>query len=198
LRIALTHPTYLPERDGERERMMRALGRALAARGHEVTLLTGHPRRSNVADEDGMRVERRWRAPERLPMLWRYDDHVVQVPNLLRGLWRDRFDIVHAFAVPDAWAAVHARQLGGPPVVFTLLGVPDREYLVARRYRLEMLARVMRHAEAVTAPDEEMRGVAARLLLRRPELVPLPDGAGEAQVERYESLYLRVAGKGRG
>jgi glycosyltransferase involved in cell wall biosynthesis len=190
VRIALAHPTYLPERDGAPERMIRALGGALASRGHEVTLLTGHRGPPGESREDGFRVIRRRRPPERLPMLWRYDDYVVQVPNSLRGLLRVGPDVAHAFSIPDAWAAVQARRLGGPPLVFTLLVVPDREYLVSRRYRLEMLTTVVRRADAFAVPSDEARDLAARLLLREPELVPA--AGGEEPAERYEELYERA------
>lgn len=152
--------------------MVQDLATALAARGHRVSVLTSHRRRSTAAVEEGVRVERRWRPREGLPMLRRYEYHLVNVPNVAWGLARERFDVVHAFFLTDAWAAVRMRRFGAPPLIFSLNGLPTREYLVARRYRLEMLDAVLGAAARVAVLSDAAARLFRRYLLSDPVVLP--------------------------
>ena len=155
MRIALVNPTYWPEVRRGTERLVHDLGQALTLKGHEVTVLTSHADRRSVAVEDGLRVVRSRRAPSGRLARRGFEHHLlngpVQVANLL---WGD-YDVVHAFQLADAWAAVHAhRLLGGPPVVFSIHGIPTARSLSSRRYRAPMLRRVTAWASAVTVLSE--------------------------------------------
>jgi phosphatidylinositol alpha-mannosyltransferase len=170
LRIALLHPTFWPEVMRGTERYLAELGTALAARGHQVTLLTSHRGPGSRGRERGMEVRRRRRPPP-LPTLALHERHLENVPNAVAGLLRGRFDVAHAHFPSDAWAAARARQHGGPPLICTLHGVPTREYLVARRYRLEMLRTVAAEAAAIAVGSEAAARACRTYLLCDPEVI---------------------------
>lgn len=177
MRIAILHPTYWPEVRRGSERMTHDLAAALAGRGHQVTVLTGTRGPTTYSIEDGFRVVRRRRLPEGLPLVRAYEHHVTGIPNSIRGLVRGDFDVAHALFLTDAWAAARARPLGGPPFVFSLNGIPVREYLVRRRYRLEMLATAIAAASRVSVLSEAAAEPMRRYLLHNPAV--LPPGVGD-------------------
>jgi glycosyltransferase involved in cell wall biosynthesis len=170
VRIALLHPTYWPEVRRGSERVVHDLGVTLAARGHEVTLITSHRGPARTAIEEGMRVIRA-RRPPAPPGSGVYEYHLVNAPNVAARLRRGRFDVVHAFFGVDAWVAVRLRRRGGPPVIATLHGIPTRRYLVARRYRLEMLRAVAAGADECTVLSEAAADHFRRYLLREPRVL---------------------------
>lgn len=170
MRVALVHPSYWPEVTRGSERVIHDLGSTLAARGHDVTLLTSHRASPSTATEDGMRVVRSWRPP-RPPMLTRHELHVENAPNVFLQLLRGDFDVAHAHFPVDAWAAAMARRRGGPPVIMTMHGLPTREYLVARRHRLDMLRAVVSRAAECTVVSAAAARPFRRYLLREPVVV---------------------------
>lgn len=171
MRIALLHPTYWPEVRRGSERLVHDLGLTLAERGHDVTLITGHPGPTAVAEEDGMRVVRCRRLPKTRLARW-YELHVEHAPNVVWQLLRGDFDLAHAFYTSDGWAAAKARRLGGPPFVFSFHGIPVREYLVGRRYRLQMLTTAIRAAAATSVLSEAAAERFRRYGLGEPEVLP--------------------------
>ena len=171
MRIAHLTPTYWPEVTRGTERFVHDLSTTLAARGHEVTILTSHRQSLDVAVEEGVTVIRSRRSSELRPLRW-YERFLTNVPNVVRGLLRGRFDLAHAHFPSDAWAAVQARRLGGPPVVFTLHGMPTRRYLVSRRYRLEMLRAAVTGAAACTVWSRAAAQPFRNYLLRDPAVIP--------------------------
>jgi phosphatidylinositol alpha-mannosyltransferase len=171
MRVALLNPTYWPEVRRGTERIVHDLGAALAARGHEVTLLTTHRGQRGRASEDGISVDRAWRPPA-IPPLRHYEHYIETLPAALVRLARGGFDVAHAFFPTDAYAAALARRRGGPPFVFAIHGIPTRQYLVARRYRLEMLQRVVAEAGELTALSGAAAAPVRRYLLREPTIVP--------------------------
>ena len=172
MRIALVHPTYWPEVRRGSERMVHDLGASLAARGHEVTLLTSHVGPTSVAVEDGVEVVRHRRPPDGLPLTRAYEYHLLNVPNVVRALARGNFDIAHALFPADAWAAAKAQRWGGPQYVFSFNGIPTREYLVARRYRLEMLQTAISGARRVIVLSEAAARDFRRYLMHDPLVLP--------------------------
>ena len=171
MRIALAHPLYWPEVRRGSERVVHDLGTGLAARGHEVTVLTTHPGRSTEAVEGGVRVRRLSRPPP-LPGLGLYELYLETIPRLAWELRRGGFDVVHAFYLSTAFGAVEARRIGGPPVVYSFHGIPTRTYLVARRRRVWMLQRALRGAALTTVLSEAAAAPFRRYLGFDPEILP--------------------------
>jgi phosphatidylinositol alpha-mannosyltransferase len=171
MRIALLHPTYWPEVRRGSERLAHDLGAALAARGHQVTLLTSHDGATSYSVEDGMRVIRE-RRPSDPPGAHLYEDHIVTVPARIWRLLRGGFDLAHALLPVEGWAASRARQLGGPPYVLSVHGILNREYLVNRRYRTEMLRTAMAGAAATSVLSEAAAEPFKRYALGDPVILP--------------------------
>lgn len=171
MRIALLHPTYWPEIRRGSERLLHDLAAELARRGHEPTVQTSHPGRTTVDRENGFAVvrSRRLRQP---PTLGLNEDFLGNVPPVIWRVLRGGYDVVHAFHLAYAWAAVRAHGLGGPPVVFSFHGMPTRRELVARRYRLEMMESVVGGAAASAVLSESAAEPFRRYLRHEPEVLP--------------------------
>jgi len=172
MRIALLHPTYWPEVRRGAERLVHDLAGWLAKAGHDVTILTTHRARTSTADEDGVRVVRMWRAPDGLFERRAYEHYLGTAPAQLRGLLGGEFDVAQAFFPVSGWAALRARALGGPPVVYSNMGIPTRRYLVSKRYRLPIHAELAREATACTVLSEAAAEPFRRYLLRDPDVIP--------------------------
>ena len=116
---------------------------------------------------------RSWRPPYMRPLRW-YEDHIANVPTAAYRLWRGDYEVAHAFFPADAWAASLAqkRRTGGPPFVFTIHGIPVRQYLVERRYRMEMQLGLVQEAAATTVLSEAAAEGVRRYLLHEPTVVP--------------------------
>src|SRR5215210_348132 len=168
MRIALIHPVYWPEVHRGSERIVNDIGRRMAARGHEVTLITSHRGRSSASHEDGMRVLR-GRRPRRLPGMGLYELFLETVPGAAWQLLRGGYEAAHAFHLSSA---ALARRGGGPPFAYSFHGIPTRTYLTARRRRIEMLRLSIEAAAAVTVLSEAAAQVMRRHLLTDPELLP--------------------------
>jgi len=171
MRIALLHPTYWPEVRRGSERLAHDLGVSLVERGHQVTLLTSHAAPSTTEVEDGIAVMRA-RRTRRLAGVHLYEDHVENAPATVRRLLRGDFDVAHALHPADAWAAGHARRWGGPPVLFSVHGIIDREYLVSRRRRLELYRSAIARAGAVSALSAAAAEPFRRYALGEPVILP--------------------------
>jgi glycosyltransferase involved in cell wall biosynthesis len=173
MRLALVNPTYWPEVRRGTERVVHDLALALTRAGHEVTVLTSHRGGRSVAVEDGFRVVRRRRAPSGRLARRGFEHHLLHGPTQAGKWLSGRYDVVHTFQVADAWAAVHVRRfLGGPPVVFSLHGIPNTRSLSSRRYRAPMLRRVIRWASAVTVLSEAAAEPFRRHLGAEPRILP--------------------------
>jgi phosphatidylinositol alpha-mannosyltransferase len=172
MRIALLHPTYWPEVRRGAERLVHDLAAWLGAAGHDVTVLTTHRHATSVGSEDGFRVMRRWRPPDALFERRAYEDYLGATASQAYALLRDEFDVAHAFSPVSGWAALRARRLGGPPVVYSNMGIPTRRYLVMARYRLPMHVELARRAAKCTVLSEAAAADFRRYLLRDPEVIP--------------------------
>jgi phosphatidyl-myo-inositol alpha-mannosyltransferase len=171
MRVALLTPTYWPEVRRGSERVVHDLGVTLAGNGHDVTVVTTHPAASAETEEEGMRVLRARRPPQP-PGLRTHEYHLTGIPNAYLTLTGRPFDVAHCFFPTDAWAAVRARARGGPPVIASTHGIPTREYLVARRYRIEMQLEIARRAAEVSVLSEAAAVPYRRYLLRDPVILP--------------------------
>lgn len=121
---------FLPPVSGGEERHVWNLSRALAARGHEVTLLgfaAGEDSPPGVTTVEGMRVVRIRTTASRLPVLYsdRSRPHALPLadPAVSRAIRRElttaRFDVVHA----HNWivnSALGPTARAGVPLVMTL------------------------------------------------------------------------------
>jgi glycosyltransferase involved in cell wall biosynthesis len=186
LRIALVHPTYWPEVRRGSERLINGAATSLARRGHEVTIVTTHPGPTSESVEDGVRVLRS-RRPPKLPRSGDQEYFVETAPIAALRLLQGDYDLAHAFFPVDAWAAVKAHAAGGPPVAFSFHGVPVREYLVAKRRRLELLSTAVREAAAVSVLSEAAAEPFRRYLLRDPHVLP-----GGIHCEQFEVEVSRA------
>jgi phosphatidylinositol alpha-mannosyltransferase len=171
MRIALMHPTYWPEVRRGSERLIHDVATALHGRGHEVSILTTHRGPKEERVEEGIRVIRS-RRPPRLPRAREQELFIETAPVAALRLIRGEFDLAHSFFPVDAWAAVRARCLGGPPVAFSFHGIPVRQYLVKRRGRLELTSAAAREADAVSVLSVAAALPYRRYLLREPRIVP--------------------------
>jgi phosphatidyl-myo-inositol alpha-mannosyltransferase len=171
MRIALLAPTYWPEVARGSERIVHDLAVLLAARDHDVTLLTSHPGPGTVVEEEGVRVVRD-RRPPRVGRLRFYEDHVEEAPAIFARLVRGRFDVAAAFHNASAWAAVRARRFGGPPVAFCYHGLPTRLYLVERRYRIELMRAAIGGAAATAVLSDAAAAAMRRWLQCEPRVLP--------------------------
>jgi phosphatidylinositol alpha-mannosyltransferase len=172
VRVALLHPTYWPEVRRGSERLVHDLASGLARRGIDATVLTTAPGRGSVEREDGFTVVRGRRVPAWPVGRRRWEEHLAVVPAQLAGVLRGRFDVAHAFYPVDAWAAVRARRLGGPPVIFSFHGIVNRQWLVKRRCRLRMALTAARDAAACTVLSEAATEPFRSCLRRAPEVLP--------------------------
>jgi phosphatidylinositol alpha-mannosyltransferase len=173
VRILLLTPTYWPEVRRGSERLAHDLGATLVARGHDVSLVTSHPGHRTRSVEDGITVVRGPRVPEIPGVTWYYDEHLTAVPAALCELLRgDEADVVHALYPTDAWAAGIARRLGSAPYVLSVHGIVNRQFLVRRRRRLEMLREAAAGAEAVSALSEACAEPLRRYAIAEPAILP--------------------------
>lgn len=147
MRIAFLHPTYWPEVRRGSERVLHDLATGLAARGHEVRIVTSHPGRPSTAVEDGVEVTRVWRPPSGRLTRRGFEDHLTHLPAAARALARRDDDVVHALFPTDGLVAARS----GKPAVFSYMGLPDRPYLASRRGRADITRRAAFGANATVA-----------------------------------------------
>jgi glycosyltransferase involved in cell wall biosynthesis len=120
--LAVTHPYSWPEVRRGAERIIVETARALADRGHVVTIFTAGEAASRTA-EGGVTTVKFRRLFEDPGRHERWFGLRV-LPHLVRG----RFDAVHAMMVYDGLAAVRARRITGHRVIYEELGNPFRWY----------------------------------------------------------------------
>src|SRR6185503_20826177 len=122
----------------------------LSGTGHDVTVLTTHRGPTSAADEDGFRVLRVRRPPDVFFERRAYEDYLGATASQALGVVRGEFDVAQAFSPVSGWAALLGRDFGGPPVVYSNMGIPTRRYLVEARYRMAMHVELARHAARCT------------------------------------------------
>lgn len=149
-RVALLAPAYWPEVRRGGERLVHDLGSGLAARGHDVRLLTCHGGATTRTREDGMEVVRHRRLPDGRLLRRRFEEHLTHVPLSWLSLRSDAADVVHAFHHTDAQAAIRS----GRPAVYSYLGVPHRAGLSNRRFRLGLVMAAIERSAVTLALSE--------------------------------------------
>jgi hypothetical protein len=110
---------------------------------------------------------------------------LTPVPCAVAALAAGGFDVVHAFSVPDAVAALAWRRLRGAPVVFTCTEVLDRGSVADRRLRLASLRWATEQPDALLAADDAVRASVRRWLALDAQVLAPTDHA---------PLYARLTG----
>ena len=206
MKVAITHPYSWPEVRRGAERIMVETGRALAARGHEVTVFTagGAPGRDRHGGITTVRYRRVFVTPQRHERWfgWRV------FPDLVRG----RFDAVHSLMPHDAIAAIRARRMTrhvtvyeemGNPYRWWWNGLPDRRarkrvvreidvYACMSRYSLRVLEEEWRRGGVVT-PGGVQLDEFAPAPAREPEPTILFSGALTEPRKHLDTLLEAVA-----
>ena len=168
MRIALLHPTYWPEV----RRGLRA-PRARPRRGARPPRPRGHPAHAPIAAaaRSSGPTGSRSCAPggsRGSPGCTGTTSTRGRSRRPSPGSSAAATSVVHALYPVDGWSARLAQNLGGPPYALSIHGVVNREYLVRRRHRLEMLRAA---AAGAVARERPLRGggrTAAPLRARRP------------------------------
>jgi len=118
VKLAVTHPYSWPEVRRGAERIIVETARCIAARGHEVTILTAGDEagRWEEAGVTTVKFKRRFANAEHHER-W-FGSRIV--PSLVRG----RFDAIHSMMCYDTLAAIRTRRVTGHRVVYEELGNP--------------------------------------------------------------------------
>ena len=128
------------------------------------------------------------RLPE-APLRFRgFTGPLTHVPLAAGALWRGRYDLAHAFTVPDAAAALLWRRASGRPVVFGCREVLDRSSVADRRLRLRLLTAAVEGADAVVAASPEAQEALRRWMAVDVPLIEPRGGSAHAR------LYRRLRG----
>ena len=144
----------------------RELAAGLTAAGHRAEVV-GAPR---LAQADSLLSRRGFTVP------------LSHVPLVVARLVAGRFDVVHAFTVPDAAAALAWGRLTGRPVVFTCVEVLDRSRLADRRLRRQLLCAATARSHAILAASEPARAALERWLMVDAPVVDPGDAAAHARL----------------
>lgn len=150
IRIAFVSHVFWPEKRRGGERLIRDLADVLVARGHEPTLVTSHKSARSVATEDGLRVIRQRRWPERPFNALGLPPGSSHAPAAWAALRRSDAEVVQAWTIPAALAAARS----GKPSVFVFQGVLAEADLAGRPRVRKLLERAARECDVVTAYSE--------------------------------------------
>ncbi|HVA73621.1 MAG TPA: glycosyltransferase family 4 protein [Acidimicrobiales bacterium] len=120
MKLAITHPYSWPDVRRGAERIVVETARALAARGHAVTILTSgwqpvHERQDGI---ETIKLRRRFKDSYRHELSFA----LRILPKLITG----HYEAVHSMMPLDALAAAVTRRLGGHTVLYDEMGIPDR------------------------------------------------------------------------
>lgn len=155
---------YWPEVQRGNERIVHDLAVGLARRGHATSILTSHPGRPARNAEEGVKVVRLWRPPDRLLRRRRIQENVTHVPFSYLELLRHPPDVAHAFYPTDALASTRWAARSGRPALLTLTGIPGRENVSNVRLRLRVLELATTASDEVLVLSEAAREGAWRWL----------------------------------
>ena len=135
MKILIVAGWVYPDQEGGSFRVVYEAGRRLAARGHQVHVVTRrlderHPERETI---EGMAVHRyTTSAPSGLRFYTSAFREVRRLADRLQG--ELGFDVLHTHHPVSAFAALHARGLGGVPCVAILHSIYYLEYLDRHTY----------------------------------------------------------------
>jgi phosphatidylinositol alpha-mannosyltransferase len=158
MKIAITTPTTWPYVRRGAERFANELARFLVGRGHDVTIVSGKPGRTEVIPGDGYITichRRLWHPSwARLGLL---EFHMFFFPCLLH-LLRERFDVVVSLTFMDAFAAQIARRFRGGRSFLMLNGIPPKKrYFRSLSLKGAVFGCAVRGADLVAAVSDYVR-----------------------------------------
>ncbi len=155
LDVALLAPCYWPEVRRGTERFTRELATGLVAAGHRPHLITSHRGLPDRRNEDGLDVVRAPRPPGAGPLRrWLFEDHLTHLPASYALLRAQQRDLAHALHPVDGLATARWSRVTGRPSVLSYMGIPEAEWLDARRLRRDIIRRAAEGAGAVVALSE--------------------------------------------
>ena len=124
MRIGITSPTNWPLVRRGAERFINELAAFLAARGHEVTLISVHPGKTETRRENGFTTvmyKRLWHPIMSRAGLLEFHPFFL---TTLGALPRRSFDVLLCTSFMDAYAAIQLRRFTGVPCIFWVNGLP--------------------------------------------------------------------------
>lgn len=156
IRILFTHPYYWPYVRRGAEREIHDLGRALVARGHDVTLLTTKPHGvTHRATSDGINVRyiRGLNFPGRIERRGLDTVSAFALPALAGSLIATA-DLIHSWHYPDAAAVVRR----GRPLVFKITGSVTPEWMERFPLHRNLVRKAIGRSTEVWCNSEWVRG----------------------------------------
>lgn len=122
MKLAITHPYSWPDVRRGAERIVVETARALAGRGHAVSVLTSgwEPSREHVEGVETIKLRRLFKDP--------YRHEVSFALRILPRLVAGRYEAVHAMMPLDGLAAIGTRAFGGHTVLYDEMGIPQRDW----------------------------------------------------------------------
>ena len=175
MRVAVTNPTTWPYVRRGAERFINELAGYLSARGHQVTVISGKPGRTERIRGNGYttvcyrRLWHPWLAKAGL-----LEFHTFFFP-CLRALLTDSFDVVVCLTFMDAFAAQVARRFTGTPYVFVVNGIPPRkQYFRSLTLKGAVFGRAVQRADSVVAISDYVGEYLENRWGRRCERIPIP------------------------
>ena len=165
MRIAITHPYSWPDVRRGAERIIVESSRALAARGHDVTILTsgGAASRRRAGGVRTIRYRRLF------PNGYRHEHWFGW--RVLPALVAGRFDVVHSYMPWDALSSIRAARVTGHRTVYQELGNPIRS-VVERRGDRPARERVIDDIDVFGCMSEFSRDHLERDYGRRGAIIP--------------------------
>jgi glycosyltransferase involved in cell wall biosynthesis len=99
--------------------------------------------------EDGLDIMRHWRPPERLVVHRGGQEYLTHLPFSYASLLRGDDDLAEAFYPTDAIVARRWGERRSRPSIFWYGGVPQRNVIASRRWRVRILDEAIRGCDAV-------------------------------------------------
>ena len=190
MKLAVTHPYSWPEVRRGAERIIVETARALAGRGHQVTIFTAGEQ-AGTTKEGGVttvKLRRRYTDAFRHERLFGWQI----TPLLVRG----RFDAVHSMMPADAVGAIRARRFTKNRVVYEELGSPYKwfwETLPDNKARV----RVVREVDSYGLMSNYSLDVLMSEWGRRGDLIPggvrMSEFAGSVEREPQPTILFSGA-----